>query len=242
MGVRSAVTALVAVGTILGTAGPASASVDKAHGTTTTSVVNVATDRTTAQSINLTAADLPGWQESPNPPDSGGQGFDTKMTNCVGKLASGYSGNDDVVDVSSANFDKGAVELSSDVTMVRSHADGLSDLAAFRSLKLQGCFQKIFPPLISQGLPGAKVSKLKVALFKPKESLPNSFGFRLSVTVHDTQQGVTISVPVDFTIIGFLVGRAEVSLSEVERSHGAVAIEAALVHTLDTRAQSSATT
>jgi hypothetical protein len=226
---------MLAIGVLVGTAGPAGASTQTAHSTTTTAAINAASDRVVAQAINLTGNDLPGWQESPNPPNASGQSLGAKMSACVGVQDSKKS---TVVDVTSANFDKGPVELSSDVTMVRSHADGLADLHGITSPKVPSCAQKVFVPFIAAQLPGASVSKLRVKNFAPPGSPPNSFGQRITMTLIIKHQGVTTSVPLTITEIGFLVGRAEVSLNVNQKGRAStVAVIPGLIHTLDTRAK-----
>jgi hypothetical protein len=236
MSSRGAIAALMVAALALGAAGCGGSAAPKAQPTTTTVPIHPATDRITAQGINLTAADLPGWQESPNPPDASNQSLGAKLSACAGGPAPDKI---DVVDVSSANFSQGSVEVSSDVTMVRSHADGLADLHAIDSPKLSACVHSIAEPLLAKQLPaGTTLSKLVVSTFTPPESLPNAFGLRLGVTIAATQQGVTVSVPLVVNEIGFLVGRAELTLNETEKGKAApVAVEAALIHTLYKRAQ-----
>jgi hypothetical protein len=206
----------------------------------TTTTVNPATDRATAQGINLTATDLPGWQESPNPPNTKNPGLQSKLAACVGRS---NPGKDHVVDVSSPNFDKGPVEISSDVTMVRSHADGLADLRSMKNPKLASCAKKYLTPALSSSLPkGATISKVKVSTFSPPEAVPNSFALRVSLTVTGKTQGITISVPVTVTEIGFLVGRAEVTLNEDQKGQPSpIAVEPGLIRTLSSRAGGTVT-
>ena len=145
-----------------------------------------------------------------------------------------------MVDVTSANFDQGPVELSSDVTMVRSRADGLADLKLITDPKLLGCIQKVTKQeFATQFPPGVKVSKLKVSLFTPSEPLAESFGLRAAFTIVLRKNGVTRTQSFVGNEIDFLVGRAEVGLSEFETGKGSpIAVEAALLRALDARAKS----
>ena len=72
----------------------------------TTSAVNVAVERSAAQSIILTAADLPGWQVSSNASSASGQSLGAKLSACAGAPSPSKV---DVADVSSPNFTQGAV-------------------------------------------------------------------------------------------------------------------------------------
>ncbi len=220
---------------VVGMSGPAGSTPAKT--TTSAATVNVASDRSTAQAINLTSADLVGWQESPNPPNASDQSLNSQMSACAGGPAPKTI---DVVDVTSANFDKGPTELSSDVTMVRTHADGLADLRSIRGHKALGCFRRVLVPLLTQQLPGVKVAKLKVSDFRPSESLPDEFGIQLSLTLSGKPNGVSVSISLSIREIGFLVDRAEVSLNESEKGKATpVSIESTLIHTLDQRARAN---
>ncbi len=234
---KAVISALFAAGVITGIAVPAGASNQGA--TSTTAPVSVAADRATAQAINLTAADLPGWKESPNPPNASDSSFNAELARCAGNAT--FSANDTVVDVTSANFDQGPIELSSDATMVRTRADGLADLKSVTDPKLLGCVTKVTKQeFAKQFPPGVKLSKLKVSLFTPSEPIPHSFGLHLSFTITLRKDGVTKQQSFAGSQINFLVGRAEVGLSEFETGKGSpVAMEAALLRTLDARAKSA---
>lgn len=235
---RGSLVVLSAAAVLLSVALPAGATT-LAQSTTTTAA-NPATDRATAQGINLTATDLPGWQESPNPTDTKDPGLENKLAACVGRT---NPGKNDVVDVSSPNFDKGSVEISSGVTMVRSHADGLSDLRTMKNPKLPSCAKKYLTSAIASSLPkGTTISKVKVSTFVPPEAVPNSFALRLSAVVTGKTQGITVSVPITATEIGFLVGRAEVALNEDQKGKVVpIAEEAGLIRTLSARAGGTVT-
>lgn len=207
---------------------------------TTTTTANPATDRATAEGINLAATDLPGWHESPNPTDTKNPGLESKLAACLGRTNPG-SGH--VVNVSSPNFDKGSIEISSGVTMVRSHADGLADLRTLKNPKLPTCAKQNLTSAMASQLPkGTTISKVKVSTFAPSEAVPNSFALRVSVTITGKTQGVTVSVPITSTEIGFLVGRAEVTLNEDQKGRvSPIAVEAGLIGTLSARAGGTVT-
>jgi hypothetical protein len=207
---------------------------------TTTTTVSPATDRGTAMGINLTAADLPGWQESPNPTDPKDPDLESKLAACVGRADPGKG---HVVDVSSPNFDKGSIEISSGVTMVQSHADGLADLRTLENPKLPNCAKKLLTSTLASQLPkGTTISKVKVSTFAPPEGVPDSYALRASITITGKTQGVTVSLPVTVTEIGFLVGRAEVTLNEDQKGKPVpVAAEPGLIRTLSARAGGTVT-
>jgi hypothetical protein len=182
---------------------------------------------------------MSGWQESPNPPDSTDPSFNAKMVACIGVPGSGTR---NVIDVQSANFDKGDVEISSDVATVRTHKEGLADLRSFTSDKAPTCFSKIIGRSISSELPkGIKTSGLSVKVSKAG-IVPGDFDIHVSTTISGKVQGTEISKHVTLDVIGFLVGRAEVSLDIDQSAKAAkVPIEASLLHTLYTRSLTAST-
>lgn len=202
---------------------------------TTTAPANPVADRATAEKINLTASDLPGWQESPNPPDASMNAMGARLSACAGGP---NQATIDVVDVTSANFDQAQTEISSDVTMVRSHADGVADVASIHSPKLAGCVNRIAVPAISKELPaGVSLKALHETLFAPPGGIPGSFGIRITGTVSGSQSGASVSLAIQLDEVGFLVKRAEVTLVVDQSGHiGSVAIEPRLVSTLYQRA------
>ena len=211
-----------------------------ATSTTTTQPISAAADRSAAQAISLTAADMPGWQESPNPPDSSDQSLGSQLSSCAGGP---NEASIDVVDVSSSNFDQGSVEVSSDVQTVRSHADGLADLRSIESPKLVSCVDRIAKPQIQKSLPaGTTITAFDVSTFKPIENIPDAFGLTLHVVIQANSNGVTVSVPLYIREIGFLVGRAELTLNETEKGQpSSISVESHLVQILDSRAQAQPT-
>jgi hypothetical protein len=237
MSYRAHIAALMTAAVVVALAVPASAS-QSASRTTTTAPGNIAADRTTAQAINLTAADLPGWKESPNPPDTSASSFDAQLATCTGNPAD--NSNDDVVDVSSANFAKGPIVLASDVTMVRSHTDGLSDIKLTQDPKYLGCSDMIGKREFDAGLPsGSKVTNVKASIYTPTEAIPLSYGLHINVTIVIKKDGITKSVSYVVNEIDFLVGRAEIALEDfVTGKPVPIPVEAGLVHTLDMRAMS----
>ena len=227
---------VVALGAVLGLSACGSSKPAASSTTTTTQPISATVDRTAAQAISLTAADLPGWQESPNPPDASDQSLGAQLSSCVGGP---NEANIYVIDVTSSNFDQGSVELSSDVQTVRSHADGLADLRSIQSPKLVSCVDRIAKPQIQKSLPaGTAITTFGVATFKPTEPVPNAFGLSLHVVIQGSTNGVAVSVPLYIREIGFLVGRVELTLNETEKGQPtAIPVESRLIQLLETRAQ-----
>lgn len=206
--------------------------------TTATVPVNTAADRVTAEHINLTATDLPGWQESPNPPDATMNAMSARLAACAGAPDESKI---DVVDVSSSNFDQGQVEISSDVTMVRTHADGVADVRAITSPNLAGCVTRIALPAIRTELPaGVTLKSLDTSHFDAPGHVPGTVGLRLSGTMTGTQNGASVTLPFRIDEVDFLVGRAEVTLEVAQFGQpGAVAVEPALLDALHQRASAA---
>jgi hypothetical protein len=198
-----------------------------------TASINPTADRAAAKAINLKASDLPGWKQSPNTTTSADQATSSRLAACAGAKSPNKI---DVVDVSSPYFDQGQTEVSSDVTMVRSHADGLADLKALTSSKLSGCVQQILVPELNKDLPvGATVSNLQISAFAPSGAPRDSFGLRIALSVTVPQQG---AVPINIDTIGFLDGRAEVELDATQTGGDpSTSLEQELLSFLVTRAQ-----
>jgi hypothetical protein len=204
----------------------------------TAASINRSADRATANAVNLTSRDLPGWKQSANTTTSADRSTTDRLAKCAGAPDPGQI---DVVDIDSPNFDQGATEVSSEVTMVRTHADGLSDLKALQSAKLDPCVQQIAVPQIKTELPaGATITSLKISTFTPLHQPAHSFALRIGVSVNIPQQG---SVTLSSDEIGFLKGRAEVELDASQTGGGdpSATLEQRLVSILVTRAQREGT-
>jgi hypothetical protein len=201
LAILAGLSAMAACGSSSGTSAPSSSS-------STAVTVNPTADRATATTINLTSADRPGWSSSPNTTSSGDQATSAQLAACAG--ASNPNAVD-VVDVSSPDFNQNQAGESSDVTMVKTHADGLSDLRALKGPKLDPCLQQIGVPELKAALgPGESLSDVQITTINPPGAPPDSFALRLTVGITVPQQG-TANLTVD--VVGFLVGRAEITLS-----------------------------
>lgn len=172
-------------------------------------------DRALAAAVNLSSADLPGWTATPNSTTSADKAVQARLAECAGAPDPAAT---QIVDVGSPTFRSGtgnmSAEVTSSVTMVRSVADGRSDLQAMQSGALPGCIQQVVVPYLRSRLPaGATISHVTVERLGAPAGLTDSFSYRLVVPVSATGQG-TVTITSDTT--GFLVGRAEVELNDTE--------------------------
>jgi hypothetical protein len=195
--------------------------------------------RAEAAKINLVGPDLPGWKPSPNVTSSSDTAMGDRLASCVGTRP---PTSDDVVDVNSPYFDQGNAEVTSNVVIVRSHADGVQDLAAMKSGKLLPCIRKVsIPYLRSQVGAGVTLSGVAINEVHPSWLPPSSFGYRISVVLSEkASSGATVKEDLVSDSYGFLVGQAEVELDATESSaSGSVkpspSLEQRLVHLLDGR-------
>jgi hypothetical protein len=230
------------VGLAVGVMGAATAccggSASNQSTSSTAASINASADRATANAVNLTAADLPGWKQSANTTTSADRSMTARLAKCAGAQDPARI---DVVDIDSPNFDQGPTEVSSEVTTVRTHADGLTDLKALESAKLDPCVQQIAVPQLKADLPsGATITTLKISTFTPLSQPPDSFALRIDVTVSIPQQG---SVVLNSDEIGFLKGRAEVELDASQTGGGSpsATLEQRLTSILVSRAQRQST-
>lgn len=199
-----------------------------------------AADRALASAVNLTPADLPGWTSEPNRTTASDRDMQARLAECAGAPDQPAV---EVVDVGSPTFHSGSgdvtSEVTSDVTTVRSLADGRSDLRAMQSDKLPACIQQVAVPYLRSQLPaGATISDVTVRRLGAPAGVPDSFSYRLVVPVSDPGGG-KVTITSDST--GFLVGRAEVELNDTET--GSVpdpALEHRLVALLYQRARQAA--
>jgi hypothetical protein len=168
--------------------------------------------RTFAVAVNLKARDLPGFHVSAEhqQPGSAEKRLEPQLSKCVG--AAGAKGA--AVEVGSKNYERGASvitqSVSSQVTVARTAALAARELASIRGGHLQGCLSRYFNQLLaSQNLHGAKVGPVSTKQGSPPASgTGGSFGLRFTETL--TLRGLRIPFYVD--ILGFVKGRAEVSL------------------------------
>jgi hypothetical protein len=168
--------------------------------------------RAFALAVNLKASDLPGFHPSTNRrhQSAAEKRLEPELAKCVG----GASARPQATQASSKSYERGASiitqSVSSQVTVARTNAVAARELAAIRSGHLQSCLAHYFNQLLaSEDLHGAKVGSVSVKQGSPPAAgADGSFGLRFIQTV--TLHGVHIPFYVD--ILGFVKGRAQVSL------------------------------
>jgi hypothetical protein len=172
---------------------------------TSTTTTDVGALTTQAKAINFTAADLPtGWTSSPSDNQSSAA-EDAKVAACAGAPS---PASVHLADVSSDDFSSGGLDVTSDVTVVRTAQLAQQDLAAIRSDRALACFRQLFPELAKTGAPANtqitvdSVDRLPVASYGD-----GSFGYRLAFTVQAPAAGTVHGVG---DLIGFLHNRIEV--------------------------------
>jgi hypothetical protein len=206
------------------------------------SAATPAQDRATAQAINLTSKDLPGWHQSPATSNSSDQRLSKELSACVGAPDPATA---DAAHVSSPYFDSGNASVSSDVTMMRTRGAGQADLAAMRGPKLVPCLDQLALPYFKAQFPtGTTVSRFRVDRLRPSWLPSNGYGYRLRMVVSSKPNGsnATLRIGIVADGIAFLSGRAEVELS-VSQGQGGVpsaALEQRLTSTLVARAEQKA--
>jgi hypothetical protein len=168
--------------------------------------------RAFAIAVNLKASDLPGFHPSSDQrhQSAAEKRLEPELTKCVG----GSGARAEATEVSSKSFERGrsivTQSVSSQVTVARTAALAARELAAIHSGHLQSCLASYFKALLaSEDLHGAKVGPVSTKQGSPPASgAQGSFGLRFIQTV--TLHGVRIPFYVD--ILGFVKGRAQVSL------------------------------
>jgi len=168
--------------------------------------------RAFASAVNLKASDLPGFHVSSEHqhPGAAEKRAEPELLQCVGAAGAKKT----AVEVGSKNFERGASvitqSVSSQVTVARTAALAAKELASIRGGHLQGCLSRYFNQLLrSQNLHGAKVGAVSTKHGSPPApGTGGSFGLRFTETL--TLRGLRIPFYVD--ILGFVKGRAEVSL------------------------------
>lgn len=227
---KAVATAALAVAFMGGAALPAAAS-------TTPTKAQAKAD---AAKVNLVAADLPGWKESPNPNTPADLTEGNKLAACVGAPSPSRV---DIVNINSPYFDQGNADVTSSVDVVRAPSVGVKDLAAMKSANLLPCEKAIgVPYLKAQAGKGVTLSGVTINKLHPAWLPPSSFAYRISLTITaKAKGGGTQSVGLVSDNEGFLVGQLEVGLTATEVSTAgnvkpSASLEQRLVNLLHKRA------
>jgi hypothetical protein len=167
-----------------------------------------------ARAVNLSAADLPGFRgaaenhESQTPAQARAK---RELAHCTGALGGGGHG---VVELSSKTFERksGVLDLhvSSDVSISSTPAAAAKELAAIRSARVRGCLTRYLDLLFGASKLGRAFSGVSIAHGEPPApGTTGSFGWRISSAA--TVRGIRL--PFYFDILGFVYGRAQVTLT-----------------------------
>jgi hypothetical protein len=179
--------------------------------TTTTAKPNPAADQARAESLVLTAADLPtGWVAKPHVKDPSDKAENQKLAQCVGAL----NPNAQTADVDGDDFDMGSNEISSEVTVADTRAHFLSDSNALKSAKLISCTQTIFsedlPKTLAKSDPGVTIHDLKLSRLSSPTYGEITVGLRASLTLTGPT-GTSVQLVIDEFEFG--AGRDEVTVT-----------------------------
>ena len=174
---------------------------------------------TFANAVNLTAADVPGFEPTPkqHSESTNERRLEQEFHSCAGgQSAQALQGSrSTVATAASPEFElqRGIIDLtvSSEVSVARTPAEAAAVLAAVHSTRVKRCFTGYVSQLLrSQHLNGATVARVAVASgTPPAPGTAGGFGWRVTATL--AVHGVHISFYLD--ILGFVNGPAQVTLS-----------------------------
>ncbi len=172
----------------------------------------VAKARAFAAAVNLRASDVPGFHASREHQHQGAaeKRLEPELLKCVG----GAGAKGAATEMGSKTYERGASvitqSVSSQVSVARTAASAARELAAIRDRHLQSCLSRYFSQLLtSQSLNGAKIGPVSTKQGSPPApGADGSFGLRFveTLTLHN------LRIPFYVDILGFVKGRAEVSL------------------------------
>jgi hypothetical protein len=174
---------------------------------TTVSDLGGSTDTNVADRINFSPADFPPEWSSSVGPDEGitTTSQDAQVAACAGAPDPASSAEKDVP---SADFSDQGMDVSSDVTIMKSQKLARQDLAAMTSPKALACFRWFYPSFAASSAPaGTQIHLVSVDPLSVATYGDGSFGFRVVMDV--TSNGSTAVATIDE--IGFVRGTLEVS-------------------------------
>jgi hypothetical protein len=168
--------------------------------------------RAFAVAVNLKASDVPGFHPSSEHEHKSAaeKRLEPELAKCVG----GAGAKREATEASSKTYERGrsiiTQSLSSQVTVARTSALAARELASIRGGHLQSCLAHYLNQLLaSTNVHGAKIGPVSTKQGSPPAAgADGSFGLRFIETV--TLHGLRIPFYVD--ILGFVKGRAQVSL------------------------------
>jgi hypothetical protein len=174
---------------------------------TTVAAVGGAAGTSVADRINLSAADFPPEWSSSVGSDAGTTttSQDAQVAACAGAPDPATSASKDVP---SADFSDQGMDVSSDVTIMKSPKLAQQDLAATASPKGLACLRWFFPSFAASSAPvGTQIHLVSVDPLPVATYGDGSFGFRMVMNV--TGHGTTAVATIDE--IGFVRGSLEVT-------------------------------
>jgi hypothetical protein len=167
-------------------------------------------DLAIAQAINLRASDLPGFSPEPSQPNPASNELQARARHCPG--IQGLGQHSDEVKAESSQFQAGPSQVGSEAAIERSSGIVASDFALLRTGRIQSCLRQMFEGLSVPASNGILITVSGVqltSLTPPATGAHQSFGLRMAMTF----SALGRSVPFTMDILGFGVGRDEVSLS-----------------------------
>jgi hypothetical protein len=177
-------------------------------GVAPTTIANVGRSNVAAVAdrINFSAADFPPqWSSTVSQNDSTTTSQDAQVAACAGAPDPGSSIERDV---SSSEFSSQGMEVSSDVTVMKSANLARQDLAAMTGPKALACFRWFFPSFAASSAPaGTQIHLVSVGMLPVPTYGDGSFGFRVVMDVTSTGSSAVATIDE----IGFVKGRLEVS-------------------------------
>lgn len=172
-----------------------------------------------AHAVNLTAADVPGFE--PTPKQHSESAIERRLEQELHSCAGAQGGQavkrsrNTVAEVASPEFElhRSILDLtvSSEVTVARTPAEAATVLSAIRSARVKACFTRYVSQLLqSQHLNGAEVVGVRIASgTPPAPGTTGGYAWRVTATL--AVHGLHISFYLD--ILGFVDGPAQVTLS-----------------------------
>lgn len=167
-----------------------------------------------AHAVNLTAADVPGFKISAKPQhgaeSKAEKRLEGQMLGCVGIHAT----RGGLAEASSEDFEREAPlaeqSVSSEVTVARTTASASQGLGTIHSAHTRACLSRYFNRLFrGRRSHGATFGAVSIAQGNPPApGTSGSFGWRITATI----VGRGLSIPFYVDLLGFVYGRAEVSL------------------------------
>jgi hypothetical protein len=187
-----------------------------------------------ASAVNLHAADVPYFERIPDEEDEEDPGEelrrDRELKRCIGAAGDLEAGR--IAEVDSSTYGTQSpgelLRVQSSVEVVAGAGDAVRELRLFRSRRAERCLQRVYVSALEEDESGtAEVRRVSLSrLPLPVPGIEDGFGYRFKalLTVHPqtselsayrpgAPQSTPQSVEVYVDILGFVAGRAEVTLT-----------------------------